>query len=176
MSENVFSDGSSPPTGATSREQTAGGPEGSPTSNVRRVLVVEFRDEVFSRLSADLEAAGMEVERASSAAEASRRYARRPADLLVVEVDLPDETGWLLASKLRLAEPEVRIWVYTPWSSAVEVALANFVGVDELINYGGDLWRLRDELLDRLARPFGGASSCRTDGSAGRTAPARAAA
>ena len=129
------------------------------------MLLVEYRDEVFARLAADLAAAGLRVERASSAAEASRRYASRPADLLVAEVDLPDHSGWLLASKLRLAHPGVQIWVYTPWSSAVEVALANFVGAEELIDYGGDLWRLTAELLGRLDTPAN---------DSGRTAPIRA--
>jgi DNA-binding response OmpR family regulator len=116
------------------------------------MLVAEHRDEVFARLAADLRAAGARVERAVSAAEATRRYARRPADLLLCNVDLPDQSSWLLTAKLRLSCPDVRVWVYTPRSSATHVALARFVQAEELIDYGGDLWRLSAELRDRLGR------------------------
>ena len=172
MYENLLIDRSFPPTEIMARKETAGKPQGWRTSRVRTVLVVEHRDEVFARLAADLRAAGMRVERAVSAAEASRRFARRPADLLLTNVDLPDQSSWLLTAKLRLSCPAARVWVYTPRSSAVDAALAKFVEVDKLIDYGGDLWRLTTELLGRLG------PAVRRAGwpveKPGRAAPARA--
>jgi CheY-like chemotaxis protein len=114
------------------------------------VLVVEHRDEVFARIEADLAAWGVKVQRALSAAEARRRYDQWPMELVLIHADLPDETGWLFACKLRLAQPGARLWVYTPWWTSREPALAEFIGVEETIAYGGDLQRLAAEILDRL--------------------------
>lgn len=114
------------------------------------VLVIEHRDEVFARIQADLAAWGIRVERATSAEEARRHSYRRPTGLILVHADLPDETGWLFACKLRLGRPAARIWVYTPRRTAKELVLAEFIGVEETIAYGGDLLRLAAEILDRL--------------------------
>lgn len=121
------------------------------------VLVVEYRDEVFARIEADLAAWGIRVLRAPSAAEARRADSSAPADLVLVHADLLDESGWLLACKLRFARPEARIWVYTPRSTTREAILAEFIGVEETIAYRGDLPRLSAEILDRIA-----ASACLT--------------
>lgn len=114
------------------------------------VLVVEHRDEVFARIQADLAAWGIRVERATGAEEARRHYCRRPTGLILVHADLPDETGWLFACKLRLGRPAARIWVYTPRRTTKELVLAEFIGVEETIAYGGDLLRLAAEIVDRL--------------------------
>ena len=119
----------------------------------RSVLLVEPRDEIFARLAGELEGRGLCVFRATSAAGASRSYARRPVDLLLVPPALPDESGWLFLSKLRLTDPAAKVWVYTAHVSPAEVDLANFVRADELIDYGGALWRLTEEVLDRLDEP-----------------------
>jgi DNA-binding NtrC family response regulator len=117
------------------------------------VLLVEHRDEVFARLAADLVALGVRVERAGNGAEVSRTYGRGNVDLLMINAALPDVSGWLLSRKLRLIDPEVAIWLYTPQASADEVSMANFVMADELIEYDGNLWRLSGEIADRLGTP-----------------------
>jgi DNA-binding response OmpR family regulator len=114
------------------------------------VLVVEHRDEVFARIQADLAAWGTRVVRATGAEEARRLYCRRPTGLVLTHADLPDETGWLFACKLRLGRPAARIWVYTPRWTTKESVLAEFIGVEETIVYAGDLHRLSAEILDRL--------------------------
>ncbi len=73
------------------------------------MLLVEYRDEVFARIAADLAAAGVVVQRADSGAEASRIFAQQGAGLLLVNADLPDGSGWLVSSKLRLVNPDASI-------------------------------------------------------------------
>lgn len=116
----------------------------------RSVLLVEPRDEIFARLAGELQGRGLRVFRATTAARASRRFARHPVDLLLVPQALPDESGWLFLSKVRLTAPAADVWVYTAHASPADVELANFVRADELIEYGGDLRRLAEEVLDRL--------------------------
>lgn len=130
-------------------------------------LVVEPRDEVFARIEADLAAWEILVQRATSAEEARRLYYREPTELVVIHADLPDETGWLFACKLRLTWPSARVWVYTPRCTAKELVLAEFIGVEEVIAYGGDLQRLAAEVFERLVAsslplppPFTSADGC----------------
>ena len=117
----------------------------------RNVLVVEYRDEVFTRLAADMSGAGLRVERAVGAAAASRVCVRWPADLMVANVDLPDESGWLLTAKLRLATAMPRIWLYALRPSSRAAAMAEHLGADGFIAYEGDLCRLSAAILSRIS-------------------------
>lgn len=113
-------------------------------------LVVEHRDEVFARIEADLSAWGVQAQWATSAEEAMWLYAGRPLKLVLAHSHLPDDTGWLFACKLRFAWPAARIWLYTPRCTTREQVLADFIGVEEVLAYGGDLQRLSAELFERL--------------------------
>ncbi len=117
----------------------------------RKVLLVEHRDEVFARLAWDLADAGLQVRRVTCAAEASRECARFKPDVLAANVDLPDGSGWLLTAKLRLMSATPPIWLYVPWPSPDDAAMAKFVGADDLIVYCGDLFRLSDEIVSRVS-------------------------
>jgi ActR/RegA family two-component response regulator len=115
------------------------------------VLLVEHRDEVFARLAADLSESGFAVVRATTASEALRLYARAKHMLVVANLSLPDQSGWLLAGKLHFISGDVRIWLYESEKTATDVAMAKFLRVDELLEYGGDLLGLSDAILDLLA-------------------------
>lgn len=117
----------------------------------RNVLLVEYRDEVFARLAADLTEVGLRVERAVCVASASKACVRSPAELLVVNVVLPDGSGWLLTARLRLASATSRIWLYVPWPSPDAMAMAEYVGADGLIAYDGDLFRLSAAIVSRVS-------------------------
>ena len=75
---------------------------------------------------------------------------RCSADLLVANFDLPDSSGWLLTAKLRLMSPTPRIWLYAPFPSPQEMAMAQFVGADGLIAYRGDICRLSAVIISRV--------------------------
>lgn len=138
----------------------------------RTVLLVESRDDVFERLASDLAAARVRVVRARCSNEAIRRYLRAPAHLLVVNGDQPGESAWLLAAKLHLTHPAARIWAYKCQSLPLDMMAVRFLDVDELIEYGGDLSRLTDEILHRLWAATG--LSVPPGERAGRTAPMEA--
>jgi CheY-like chemotaxis protein len=116
----------------------------------RNILLVEHRDEVFSRLATDLTAAGLHVSRATFAADAMKELVHCATDLLVANFALPDSSGWLLTAKARLVSPAPRIWLYAPWPSPHEMAMAQFVGADGLIAYRGDICRLSAVIISRL--------------------------
>lgn len=125
-------------------------PNSPSTQGFRTVLLVESRNDVFSRLATVFVTAGLRVARAKNPTEAIQCYVRNPAYLLVVNADQPGESAWLLAAKLRLTHPAACIWVYIRHSSTSDVGTANFLMIDELIDYEGDLSCLTDEVLHRL--------------------------
>jgi CheY-like chemotaxis protein len=121
-----------------------------PAPPKRRVLVVEFRDEVYACLKTLLQESGLEVERAErgdAVAECARRFA---PDLILVNEDMPDESGWLIACKLRLGARRCPAWLYTSRLPRCHRDWRQFAGVAEVIDYGGVLLRLTLELRARL--------------------------
>ena len=52
---------------------------------------------------------GWEVHMVASGAEAQRLAVELMPQVIVLDVDLPDETGWLSAAKIRIAPPEQRV-------------------------------------------------------------------
>ena len=109
------------------------------------VLLVEPDSVLSGRLSAVLSAAGLKVERVTDAGAAYERLRRSPAGLVVSNVRLPDESGWLLAAKLRLSSPRPRVWLHSVDRQPWEVPFAAFIGAERLI-------RDRDELRPLVVR------------------------
>lgn len=99
------------------------------------VLVVEYRDEVYHRLEADLQCAGFRVARAYCASEGIIQYLMFRPDLVIANVDLPDQSGWLLAAKLCVTEPQPHIWLYKSDANRADAAKAGFLGAEELLAY-----------------------------------------
>lgn len=152
MSKNLLTARSDLTSTVVVRENPTCRRKGLDSHSFRAVLLVEYRDEVFARLASDLAAMGVWVERASNAAEASQRFAHCPPDLMIVNADMPDESGWLLAGKLRLVRPTAHVWLYAPRSSGFDHGLAHFLGVAEVVHYDGDLFWLAEEIRSRVAR------------------------
>jgi hypothetical protein len=126
-------------------------PNGLQPVACRNVLLVEYRDEVFARLAADLSDVGLRIHRVLSTASAAEAQVHRPAELFVVNVDWPDGGGWLLAAKLRLLSAASRIWLYAPWPLPDAVAMAEYIGADGIIAYEGDLFRLSAAIVSRVS-------------------------
>ncbi len=67
----------------------------------RRVLVVEDEAPLRLIVRRNLERRGIEVTEAGTAAEALAAARRDPPDLLVLDINLPDRSGWDVLSQLR---------------------------------------------------------------------------
>ena len=116
----------------------------------RSVLLVEDRDEVYRYLANEWVSVGLHVSLATYAADAMDQLVHCRADLLVANYALPDSSGWLLTAKARLVSPTPRIWLYAPWPTPHEMAMAQFVGADGLIAHRGDICRLSAVILSRI--------------------------
>ncbi len=110
-------------------------------------ILVEHRDEVFARLESDLAEAGVAVLRAQFAFEAQKLWGRYRSELVVTNATLLDQSGWLLAAKMHLVDPWVRVWLYQPRTSPYDENMAKFLRIEQLLSYGGDLLRLSETMI-----------------------------
>ena len=113
-------------------------------------MLVEHRDEVFARLATDIAEFGIRVLRAKSAIEAMKLYDKHSPTLIVGNVELPDQSGWLMTAKLRLFDRGICIWLYHRQSSSYGQEIAAFLGVDALLPYQGDLLSLSEQVIDLM--------------------------
>lgn len=77
-----------------------------------RVLVVEDDEQLQRIITSNLVARGHEVRQASDASMALTALAEEPPDLLILDVNLPDRTGWDVLREARLPD-EVRVLMLT---------------------------------------------------------------
>jgi two-component system, cell cycle sensor histidine kinase and response regulator CckA len=93
-----------------------------------RILVVDDEEPIRTFAQRTLEASGFQVIVASSAAEALDIVQREaPFDLFVLDVNLPDMTGYDLARQLRRDHDDRKILYFTGYS-------------DQLFNHKPALW------------------------------------
>lgn len=83
-----------------------------------RVLIVEDSADFRGLLKTKLEIEGFEVAAASSGADALRMMARRPADIIVTDVFMPDKDGLETILEMRARYPEARVVAMSGWQSA----------------------------------------------------------
>ncbi|MGM0488529.1 MAG: response regulator [Planctomycetota bacterium] len=114
------------------------------------VLIIEHRDAVYQRLAEDLYHAGFHVKRACYATEGIVQHFMFAPDLVVANVDLPDQSGWLLTAKLRITEPRPHVWLYKSRASGSDMAKARFLGAEELLTYNS-LQQLSDAVFASLS-------------------------
>ena len=115
-------------------------------------LLVEPRDEIFARLATDIAEFGIRVIRAKSATEATKLYEEYQPTFLVGSVDLPDQSGWLLAAKLRLFDRQIRVWLYHHQPSSYGQEISKVLGLDALLPYQGDLLGLSETIVDCMGK------------------------
>ena len=118
------------------------------------VVLAEFRDEVYARLAADLAEVGLRVVRAATVDEALGLCEKMEPRVIVANLDLPDQSGWLLAAKLKLIDPEISVCLYQPRSSTDDMGMADFLQVEELLDYEGDMFRLSETIVGVMTDCF----------------------
>lgn len=145
-----------PPRCSIPAEERAKSQAGQESSDQPRqsVLIVEYRDAVFDRLASTFRLIGMRILRAMCGFEAMGQYMRMRPNLVVANIDIPGQSGWLLTAKLRLLEATPHVWLYTSRKTAASVSMAKFVKAEEMFELGGDLNRLTDTILGCLAGAF----------------------
>jgi DNA-binding response OmpR family regulator len=73
----------------------------------RRVLLVEDQESLRRVIARNLSARGIVVDEAGTAAEAVEQAVLDKPDLLLLDINLPDRTGWDVLRELRVRDAEV---------------------------------------------------------------------
>jgi DNA-binding response OmpR family regulator len=77
-----------------------------------RVLVVEDNDQLRRIITSNLVVRGHEVRQAADASTALKALAEERPDLLILDINLPDRTGWDVLREAQLPE-DVRVLMLT---------------------------------------------------------------
>jgi DNA-binding response OmpR family regulator len=111
-------------------------------TKMARILVVDDEKNIRTLFEAELTDEGYEVDTASGGEEALRKFRSDGADLLIVDIRMPDMTGLELMEKIRAVNMRVPIIVctalkaleddYTIWESQISAFLAKPVDLDDL--------------------------------------------
>ena len=112
------------------------------------VLVVDDQDQVRQLIRETLEQAGYEVEEARDGKEGLERYRARSADLVIMDILMPDQDGLESIMTLRLEFPDSRVIAMTGGSEAIGVGnvvdIAKMLGVRRTLQKPFDLKVLLD--------------------------------
>ncbi|HLN31290.1 MAG TPA: response regulator [Gemmataceae bacterium] len=102
---------------------------------LRESIVLALPDVTFAvRVSRQLRHQGWEVYLAASGIDARRLSAALQPQLVVLDTDLPDESGWLSCAKLTCLGPGHKVFLLSSRTSARRAALARFVGALALVS------------------------------------------
>lgn len=91
---------------------------------------------------------GWDVYPARSGPEARRLAHLLAADMIVLHVDLPEESGWLTCDKLIREQPLASVILIGEELNTRNRDLADFVGASALLDGAGGMIPLVEELLD----------------------------
>ena len=109
------------------------------------ILLVEDETIMLDLMTHFLERAGYKVSPATTAAEALSLFEKRPPDLVLLDLVLPDEDGLVIIRKLR-AMSEIPIIVLSGRAENAQRTAALELGANDFINKGVDT----QELLIRI--------------------------
>ncbi len=98
------------------------------------VMVVDddiFVSEMITELIKDQ---GHSVQAVNSASQAMDLVSKKPVDLLLTDLDLPETDGWKLAQQMRTKYPDIIIGMVTGWPLSLEERASSAQTVDFILN------------------------------------------
>ena len=123
--------------------------------NRPRILIVEDEPDIRELVTHVLTDKGYEVEAAPNGEEGLRLYAERAPDLLLLDVNLPDMTGFEICRKIRLhgPRPQTPILICTVRSEVAPVAEGLSSGVTDYVIKPFLIADLLERIAAALAAP-----------------------
>ena len=101
-----------------------------------------------SRTGRSFRRRGWEVHLVGTSAEARRLTAALAPELVILDTELAEESGWLTCAKLRVEQPDQRIFLVTPHVDADNQELSDFVGAAALFARTDDIAVLLPEAAE----------------------------
>ncbi|WP_130864347.1 response regulator transcription factor [Bacilliculturomica massiliensis] len=131
-----------------------------------RILVAEDDDDIRQGLQYALEQEGFKVLSCSVAAAAAEHIVRMEADLCLLDVTLPDGTGYDLCKLARAQERQIPVIFLTACDAEVSVVMGLDMGADDYITKPFRIRELISRIRSVLRRCSGQNGVSRDDGSA----------
>ncbi|MEY4695732.1 MAG: hypothetical protein RIT14_160 [Pseudomonadota bacterium] len=125
-----------------------------PAPPIRRVLVIEDEDNIALALEYVILGEGLVYDRVANGAEALPRIRQTHPDLVLLDVMLPEVSGYAICQSVR-KDPDLtrtRIIMMTARGSATQRGKCLDAGADGFISKPFELRALRDELHRHLAQ------------------------
>ncbi len=99
----------------------------------KRILVVDDDDDIVECIATFLESAGHQVARAYDGEDALQKASEHHPDLVLLDINMPLQDGWLVCSKLKLAKSAPKIVFMTGETRSDLEHFANFVHADSVL-------------------------------------------
>src|SRR5580765_4427845 len=123
-------------------------PVEKPAAGRPLLLVVDDEPPVLRVVGRLATKAGFEVVTCGSGAEAMRTLLRRPADLAMVDLRMPDVNGLDLLRQIRTSHPGCEVILMTGYAAVDSAVEAIKLGAREYLTKPFDVERLRQVLID----------------------------
>jgi two-component system response regulator VicR len=136
-------------------------------SGRRKILVVDDEPDVVTIIHGMLEGRGFELLHAYDGDQALDLAARHKPDLVVLDVLMPEQDGWLVCAKLKTCQPSPKIIILTALQPGQSDRFAEFVHADDIIHKPFSKEQLLGKVDTVLAHS---ASGDRSDTNAGKQA------
>ena len=102
--------------------------------SLRKVLVVDPDGTTRREVRAACEQDGYQVVEADGGAEALRQVEHSRPNLILLEVTLPDGSGFDVCRELRKVDPAVPVMMMSPRSDEIDVVVALEIGADDYVS------------------------------------------
>jgi DNA-binding response OmpR family regulator len=99
----------------------------------RKVLIVDPDAPTRREIRSACEQDGFQVLEAEGAAEAMRQFEQSHPNLILLEVTLPDGSGFDVCRELRKLDPTVPVIMMSPRSDEIDVVVALEIGADDYV-------------------------------------------
>ncbi len=113
-------------------------------------FVIEPCDEVYARLAGDLIETGYRVVRAMASTDAIKACGTYQPRVIVASLAFPYLNAWQLAPRLATFGVDTQVILYDVEVAIYDYAMADFLGIEQLIEYGGDLFRLSSRIRQAI--------------------------
>ena len=125
---------------------------------MKKILVVEDDALLCKTLAFNLNLSGYEVDNALSAAEARAQILKREYDLITLDVNLPDGSGFLLCDEIKKTNKNISVIFLTANDMEGDMIKGYELGADDYITKPFHISVFQKKvsvLLDRISKPNG---------------------
>lgn len=123
----------------------------SQTVRLPRLIVIDDEEHLRDMVAEYLDKSGFSVRTASGGAALDQLLAREEADMLLLDINMPDEDGFSIARRIR-AKSNVPIIMLTAASDIVDTIVGLEVGADDYVTKPFDLRELKARIRALLRR------------------------